>query len=100
MIGKLTIYYNNQLKKRKFDTFVGVYKNDQKLIFNNLCSQILLRKSYVSNRYINNLHIRRRLDNLNSYHSTVCVIRNTKLYIGFPRHIFSFFFRDKKRKRS
>jgi hypothetical protein len=91
-IGTLTIYYNNQLKKRKLKKKGGEKGG---LLFNNLRSQILLRKSYVSNRFIDNLHIRRSLSNINSYHSTICVIRNTKLYIGFPRHIFSFLFTDR-----
>lgn len=93
MIGILASYYNNQLKKRKNSQPIS--QRVHQLRFNNLCSHIILRKSYVSNRFIDNLQIRRSLSNINSYTSTICIIRNTKLYIGFPRHILSFLFRDR-----
>lgn len=85
----LAVYYENQLKKRKT-------RNNNSKLYNSrveLFSQVLLRKTYVLSRNLNSFKTRRSWYNISSYSETMCSIRTTKTYIGFPRHILSFVFK-------
>ena len=87
MIGLLVRYHENQLKKRRVKKYILTKREKKKL-----CSMVLLRKCYVARIEINNLQCRKSILNLSSYNDTVCSIRNTKTYIGFPRHTLSALF--------
>jgi len=53
---------------------------------------ILLRKCYVARIGINKIQYRKSITNIYSYSETICSIRNTRTYVGFPRHIISSLF--------
>jgi hypothetical protein len=98
MMGALEIYYSNQLKKRRVVKKI-IQERSKLVLRSSLSSQIIQRKSYVINRTIDTLSFRRGKSHINAYNDVICEVRNTKMYIGFPRHILSFLIKDKPMKR-
>lgn len=91
-ISALRAYYDNQLGTRKLHALLQG-KDKKYFVGGELRTQIILRKTYALKITVKKVQVRRAPHSIRAYVEVQFSMRDTRIFIGVPSHIFASYFR-------